>query len=184
VQVQLPDGVSVARTSEVVGQVEAVLKSMPQVKDTVSIIGYSFLDSFSSSNTAFMVAVLKPFEDRKQAVDSAQALIAKTFGAGLQLRTATVLPFNLPPVIGLGTTGGFEYQLESFEGADPATIGSVSWDSSTSQSRIAASPRCSPRMVQPRPRFISTSTAQKPSRWGSPSMTYLPPCRRRSAATT
>ena len=72
-----------------------------------------------------MVAVLQPFEDRKQAADSAQALIAKTFGAGLQLRTATVLPFNLPPVIGLGTTGGFEYQLESFEGADPATIGSV-----------------------------------------------------------
>ena len=63
-----------------------------------------------------MVAVLQPFEDRKQAADSAQALIAKTFGAGLQVRTATVLPFNLPPVIGLGTTGGFEYQLESFEG--------------------------------------------------------------------
>ena len=137
VQVQLPDGVSVARTSEVVGQVEAVLKSMPQVKDTVSIIGYSFLDSFSSSNTAFMVAVLQPFEDRKQAVDSAQALIAKTFGAGLQLRTATVLPFNLPPVIGLGTTGGFEYQLESFEGADPGKRGGLT----TSQSRIAASPR-------------------------------------------
>src|SRR5262249_44537689 len=104
---------------------EAILKSMPQVRDTVSIIGYSFLDSFSSSNTAFMVAVLQPFEDRKQAADSAQALIAKTFGAGLQLRTANVLPFNLPPVIGLGTTGGFEYQLESFEGTDPATLGNV-----------------------------------------------------------
>ena len=35
--------------------------------------------------------------------------------------SATVLPINLPPVIGLGTTGGFEYQLESFEGADPTT---------------------------------------------------------------
>ena len=44
VQVQLPDGVAVARTSEVVGQVEAMLKSMPQVRDTVSIIGYSFLE--------------------------------------------------------------------------------------------------------------------------------------------
>jgi hydrophobe/amphiphile efflux-1 (HAE1) family protein len=125
VQVQLPDGVSVARTSEAVGKVEAVLKSMPQVKDTVSIIGYSFLDSFSASNTAFMVAVLQPFEDRAKAADSAEALIRQTFGAGLQIRTATVLPFNLPPVIGLGTTGGFEYQLESFEGADPTTIGSV-----------------------------------------------------------
>ncbi|MFZ1150305.1 MAG: efflux RND transporter permease subunit, partial [Xanthobacteraceae bacterium] len=125
IQVQLPDSTSVARTSEVVGQVEAILKSMPQVQDTVSIIGYSFLDSFSSSNTAFMVAVLHPFEDRKQVTDSVQALIAKTFGAGMQVRTAIVLPFNLPPVIGLGTTGGFEYQLESFEGADPATLGSV-----------------------------------------------------------
>src|SRR5499427_4416967 len=125
IQVQLPDGVSVARTSDVVGQVEAVLKSMPQIKDTVSIIGYSFLDSFSSSNTAFMVAVLQPFEDRKKAADSAQALIGQTFGAGMQIRTANVLPFNLPPVIGLGTTGGLEYQLESFEGADPATLGSV-----------------------------------------------------------
>ncbi len=125
VQVQLPDGVSVGRTSDAVGQVEAVLKSMPQVRDTVSIIGYSFLDSFSASNTAFMVVVLQPFEARTQVADSVQALIAKTFGAGAQIRTATVLPFNLPPVIGLGTTGGFEYQLESFEGADPATIGSV-----------------------------------------------------------
>jgi hydrophobe/amphiphile efflux-1 (HAE1) family protein len=125
IQVQLPDGVSVARTGAAVEQVEAILKSMPQVKDTVSIIGYSFLDSFSSSNTAFMVVVLKPFEDRKEVADSAQALIAKTFGAGLQVRTANVLPFNLPPVIGLGTGGGFEYQLESFEGADPATLASV-----------------------------------------------------------
>ena len=125
VQVQLPESASVARTSEVVGQVEAILKSMPQVRDTVSIIGYSFLDSFSSSNTAFMVAVLQPFEDRRQVADSVQALIGKTFGAGMQIRTAVVLPFNLPPVIGLGTTGGFEYQLESFEGADPATLGSV-----------------------------------------------------------
>lgn len=39
--------------------------------------------------------------------------------------SATVLPINLPPVIGFGTTGNFEYQLESFEGADLATLASV-----------------------------------------------------------
>jgi HAE1 family hydrophobic/amphiphilic exporter-1 len=125
IQVQLPDGVSVARTAEAVGQVEAILKTMPQIRDTVSIIGYSFLDTFSASNTAFMVVVLQPFADRMQAADSAQALITKTAGAGLQVSTANILPFNVPPVIGLGMTGGFEYQLESFEGADPATLGSV-----------------------------------------------------------
>jgi hydrophobe/amphiphile efflux-1 (HAE1) family protein len=126
IAVQLPEGSSVARTSEAVAQVETILKSMPQVKDTISIIGYSFLDSFSASNSAFMVAVLQPYEDRTKAADSVQALIGKTFGAGQQVRAAIVFPFNLPPVVGLGTSGGFEYQFESFEGADPATLASVS----------------------------------------------------------
>ncbi len=30
-----------------------------------------------------------------------------------------VLPFNLPPIIGLSTSGGFEYQLDALEGQDP-----------------------------------------------------------------
>jgi hydrophobe/amphiphile efflux-1 (HAE1) family protein len=125
IAIQLPDGASVARTSEVVGQVEGIVKSMPQVRDTISVIGYSFLDSFSASNSAFMVAVLQPFADRAKVADSAEALIAKTFGDAQQIRAATVFPFNLPPVIGLGTSGGFEYQLESFEGAGPATMASA-----------------------------------------------------------
>ena len=29
---------------------------------------------------------------------------------------ALVIPFNLPPIIGLGTAGGFEYQLQNLEG--------------------------------------------------------------------
>jgi hydrophobe/amphiphile efflux-1 (HAE1) family protein len=123
--VQLPDGASVNRTGDAVRQIERILKSMPQVRDTISVVGYSFLDNFSPSNSAFMVATLQPFADRTKLGDSAQALIAKVFGAGQQIRTATVLPFNLPPVIGLGTSGGFEYQVESLEGADPASMASV-----------------------------------------------------------
>ena len=72
-----------------------------------------------------MVARLKPFADRKEATDSAQALIRHTFGAGSQIRPANVLPFNLPPIIGLSTSGGFEYQLEALEGQDPVALGSV-----------------------------------------------------------
>jgi HAE1 family hydrophobic/amphiphilic exporter-1 len=125
INVQLPDGASVNRTSEAVKKVEDVLKTMPQVQDTMAIIGFSLLDSYSASNNAFVLAKLKPFEDRTKASDSAQALIAKVFGAAQQIRTADVLPFNLPPVVGLSTTGGFEYQLENLEGADPKTMAGV-----------------------------------------------------------
>ncbi|HEY9214401.1 MAG TPA: multidrug efflux RND transporter permease subunit [Ancylobacter sp.] len=125
INVQLPDGASVARSSEVVNQVEGMVRDMPQVAHVISIVGYSLLDSFSASNNAFMIVKLKPFEDRKAAADKAQALIGQMFGTAQQIRTATVLPFNLPPVVGLSTSGGFEYMLESLEGADPAMMGSV-----------------------------------------------------------
>jgi hydrophobe/amphiphile efflux-1 (HAE1) family protein len=125
INVQLPDGASVNRTSEAVRQIEDRLKSMPQVQDTISIIGYSLLDQYSASNNAFMVARLRPFADRTKASDSAQALIARLLADSQQIRIATVFPFNLPPVIGLSTTGGFEYQLENLAGADAATMASV-----------------------------------------------------------
>ena len=52
-------------------------------------------------------------------------MIGRVFGAAQQIRSANVFPFNLPPIIGLSTSGGFEYQLQNLEGRDPAEMGSV-----------------------------------------------------------
>ena len=125
VNVQLPDGASVSRTSTTVAQMEKLLLGLPQVQDTFAVIGFSLLDSANEPNAAFMVVRLKPFEDRTTAQDSVQALIGKVFGAAQQVRTANVIAFNLPPIIGLSTSGGFEYDLEALEGQDPAIMGSV-----------------------------------------------------------
>jgi hydrophobe/amphiphile efflux-1 (HAE1) family protein len=152
ISVQLPDGASVARSSEVTKQVESLLKQMPAVEHTLSIIGFSLLDGASEPNNAFMVARLKPFANRKAAADSAQALIRQTFGGGAQIRQANVLPFNLPPIIGLSTSGGFEYQLEALEGQDPAAIGSVT-------SGLIGAANRDPRLT----RVFSTFTATNPS---------------------
>jgi hydrophobe/amphiphile efflux-1 (HAE1) family protein len=152
ISVQLPDGASVARTSQVTKQVEDLLKQMPAVEHTLSIIGFSLLDGVSEPNNAFMVARLKPFADRKAAADSAQTLIRRVFGAGTQIRQANVLPFNLPPIIGLSTSGGFEYQLEALEGQDPTAIGSVT-------SGLIAAANRDPRLA----RVFSTFTATNPS---------------------
>ena len=81
-----------------------------------------------------------------------QAPIRQTFGAGAQIRQANVLPFNLPPIIGLSTTGGFEYQLEALEGQDPAAIGSV-------MGGLIGAANRDPRLT----RVFSTFTATNPS---------------------
>ena len=150
--VQLPDGASVARTSEAVRKVEQLLKSMPQVQDVFAVIGFSLLDTANEANTGFLLAKLKPFEDRRKAEDSAQALIRKTFAEGEQIATARIVAFNLPPIIGLSTSGGFEYQLEALEGQDPVKLGGVV------QAVISAANQDS-RLA----RVFSTFTASTPS---------------------
>jgi hydrophobe/amphiphile efflux-1 (HAE1) family protein len=152
IAVQLPDGASLARTSEAARTVEQLLKTMPQVQHAFSILGFSLLDGGAESNAAFVVAKLKPFEDRQGAADSAQALIGQVFQRAFQIRAAAVLPFNLPPIVGLSTSGGFEYQLEALEGQDPATMAGVM------RGTIAAANQ-DPRLT----RVFSTYTATTPS---------------------
>jgi hydrophobe/amphiphile efflux-1 (HAE1) family protein len=150
--IQLPDGASVQRTSDAMKQVETLLLKMPQMQDTFSIIGYSLIDHVSEPNSGFMVAKLKPFADRPRAADSAQALIAEITRETAQFRPASVIAFNLPPIIGLSTTGGFEYQLEALEGQDPSDIASVM------QAMVAAA-NADPALT----RVFSTFTATNPS---------------------
>src|SRR4051812_25444231 len=152
VSVQLPDGASVSRTSEATRRIEELLRQMPQIQNVFAIIGYSILDSVSEPNAAFLVALLKPFEERSGAANSVQALIARVFAEGQQVRSATVIPFNLPPIIGLSTSGGFEYELEGLEGQEPAAMGSVM------QGLVAAANQ-DPRLS----RVFSTYTATNPS---------------------
>ncbi len=125
VAIQLPDGASVARSREVTKRVEDILHGMPQISNVLSIVGFSLLDGGAQSNASFVVARLKPFADRLATTDKAEAVIGHVFGAVQQIRSATIFPFNLPPIIGLSTSGGFEYQLQNLEGREPAEMASV-----------------------------------------------------------
>jgi hydrophobe/amphiphile efflux-1 (HAE1) family protein len=150
--VQLPDGASVSRTGEAVARVTKLLMQMPQVDKVFAIVGFSIIDSVNEANMGFIVPLLKPFADRKRAADSAQALIGRVFAEGSQVRSANVIAFNLPPIIGLSTTGGFEYELEALEGQEPAAMNSVM------QGLIANANR-TPQLA----RVFSTYSASNPS---------------------
>jgi multidrug efflux pump subunit AcrB len=122
VVVQLPGGASVVRTSAVIRQAEAVVREEEVVEDITSVIGLNFIDSYSQSNAAFMVVTLKPFEERKGASKGVPALIARLGPKLRQIEGGTVAPLAPPPIIGLGTGGGFAYVLEDLRGGDPSAL--------------------------------------------------------------
>ena len=118
VVVQLPDGASIGRTTEVVRQVEDILKQEHAIADYSSTIGLNFIDNYSQPNAAFLIVSLKPFEERADAAQSAPALIAR-LGAEVPRRCAAAraVPLAPPPIIGLGTGGGFSYVLQDYRAA-------------------------------------------------------------------
>jgi hydrophobe/amphiphile efflux-1 (HAE1) family protein len=122
VVVQLPGGSSVARTQDVVARAEDVLKHEEAVEDFTSVVGLNFIDNYSQSNSAFIVVTLKPFEERKDKSLGVNALIARLNEKFRQIPGGTVLPLAPPPIIGLGTGGGFTYVVEDLRGGDPKAM--------------------------------------------------------------
>lgn len=116
IQAQLPQGASVSRTREVARQVEEILARNPAIEGTLAVVGFSLIDGGAQSNSVFLVARMKPFADRTTVQSSVNAAIGQVFAQGAGIRTANVFAFNLPPIIGLGTGGGFEYILQDYEG--------------------------------------------------------------------
>jgi len=125
VQMQLPQGASLSRTRAAVEQVEQIVAPTPGVASVLSIVGFSLLDNGAQSNAAFLVVRMKPFEDRTSAQESVFAAIRTVFGATQQVLAANTFAFNIPPIIGLGTGAGFQYQLQNLEGRPPEEMASA-----------------------------------------------------------
>jgi HAE1 family hydrophobic/amphiphilic exporter-1 len=119
---QLPEGASQNRTAEVAEQVEAIIQNEPSVAGLLTVVGYDFINAVATSNKAFFVVQLKPYEERTDPSQSADAIIARLRGQLATLPGAIALPLNLPPIIGLGSTGGFQYVLEALQGQPPAEL--------------------------------------------------------------
>ena len=121
-EVVLPEGSSVNVTADVARQVADMAGAQDGVAGVMSVVGYSMLDGQVKSNAALLVLTLKPFAERTTRELSAQALIAQLTGQGRAIKRANVIFYNLPPIIGLGTGSGFEFQLQDTSGQGPVAL--------------------------------------------------------------
>jgi hydrophobe/amphiphile efflux-1 (HAE1) family protein len=124
-EVQLPDASSLNRTAAVVADVETAVRANPAVAGLFTVVGYSMIDGLALPNKALLIVGLKPFEERKDKSASVFAILHSLQQHFRTIAAANVFVFNLPPILGLGTGSGFEYQLESLAGAEPADVAGV-----------------------------------------------------------
>lgn len=108
----LPDAASLDRTGELSKRAEAWFARQPSVKSVASPDGYSLIDSQNKANAGTLFVTLKGFHERGEG-ESAQDLIARANREFSTWREGLVIPVNPPSIPGLGTTGGFEFWLQS-----------------------------------------------------------------------
>ena len=123
--VQLPDGASVGRTADVVRQVEAILDKDPAIEDVSSTIGLNFIDNYNQSNAAFLVVSMKDFEHRTDPALAAPEVFRRLAAQFRGVRGGIAVPLAPPPIIGLGTGGGFTYVVQDVRAGDPKTMAAV-----------------------------------------------------------
>ena len=111
VVVQAPQGASLTYTTQVAHEAEKVLLADPDVFGTFAVPGFS-LSGGSASNYGLVFAPLKPIDSRKGKDHSAAAIVARVSPKLFAIPGAIVVAFEPPAVQGIGSFGGFQFQLQ------------------------------------------------------------------------
>ncbi len=109
-----PQGVGLNYTRDVMQQIEDILLPQPEVRATFAVGGFGFSGNSASNGVVFVP--LKPWSERTGPNQSALAVIARVQQQLLSITEARILPINPPAVRGLGSFGGFQYQLQDRQG--------------------------------------------------------------------
>ena len=121
--IQLPDGASLQRTSEIAAQAEKMIMGTPGVQYTTSVIGYSMLSQVQNTYSAFFFITLKDWGERT-APEEQYAAIKTEITRRLQggIHGAIGFAFSPPAIPGVGTSGGATFILEDRAGKDIAFL--------------------------------------------------------------
>jgi HAE1 family hydrophobic/amphiphilic exporter-1 len=122
--VQAPDGASLNVTNSALERLEDDAFRNPNVEHVFGVGGYSFNGEATNQGIAFVT--LKPWGQRSGNANSSQGVIDALTPPVMQIPQASIVLINPPSIQGLGTTGGFDFELEDFQSGPLTELGAAS----------------------------------------------------------
>ncbi|MGM0702339.1 MAG: efflux RND transporter permease subunit [Pseudomonadota bacterium] len=117
--VQLPDSASLDRTETYMAKLSERIEEIPGVRYSSAVAGYDILSSAVNTARGVMFINMDPWDERDL---TAEQLVGRIMQLGAEVPGGSAMAFNVPPIMGLSTTGGFTGYLQSFEGASPQEL--------------------------------------------------------------
>ncbi len=117
VSVQLPDGAALARTQQVMDDVQRAARAVPGVDRVIGIAGLSALDNNASlANAGVAYVIFKDWSARGAGQDL-RGMYTALNAAMAPIAAAQTIVLIPPAIQGIGNAGGFTLQLELRDGS-------------------------------------------------------------------
>ncbi len=115
---ELPEATSTVHNIEVMKQIIKEIMTVPGIKNTGALAGLNAVSFSTKSNVGTIFVLLKPWEERKSANEDLYAIknnIQAKLGQFKEINGMAIIP---PAIRGLGSTGGFTFELQKRESTD------------------------------------------------------------------
>jgi multidrug efflux pump len=144
VQIQTPPGSPAGLTEKANTDVRNYF--LTQEKDSVNAVftAYGFNFGGRAQSAGFAAILLKNWDARGKASQSAQAITARAYAHFAGYQGARIVPFLPPPVMELGNASGFDFELENRGGLSHAAF-------LAARNQFLALAGADPRLVAVRP---------------------------------
>jgi HAE1 family hydrophobic/amphiphilic exporter-1 len=106
--ISLPPASSMERSTAIAKQVDSLAHTLPEVKNTLRIVGQNFTAGAGSAYS-MVILKLKPWDQREGGINE---VIGKLFAKTSGIRDASIFFISPPTIQGFGQSGGFEFQLQ------------------------------------------------------------------------
>lgn len=127
IQAQLPDGASLQRNKAVMDQVGSILKTTKGVSNYAVCPGWSIIDG-NSPILGGGFAALSTWDERVRENRSKAVIMAELYQKFSTIQEAIVVPFSLPPIMGVGQSAGFEMFVQDRRNSGIATLAQATQD--------------------------------------------------------
>ncbi len=110
-EVRVPEGTTLKQTREILKQVEAKVKKIPELESFAVCCGYGMI-SGAGSNYATLIVRLKNWDERPGMNHLIDLVIGRFYYDCADIKNVQVLPFQMPQIPGYGTSNSVSLVVE------------------------------------------------------------------------
>ena len=125
---KLPAGSGIERSEAVIDEVSKIALSTPGVSNIQAIPGYNGIDAVQDTSSGVAYVMFKPYAERKTPETQLEGIMTALQTELSKIPDANIMVVNAAPIPGLGSTGGFNFEIKDLNSQGVKVLAKVAKD--------------------------------------------------------